>query len=121
MLPKEERKAMLLRLYNDDSPLIDHSQARRAGAPDSTAAAGVEPETFVDEDGGVKLNTDADEDMADPDATAPVGASGVGTEEDAMATEDALRAQQQVIVDQDAKDGAAPERAGESDEFNTTV
>jgi len=30
MLPKEERKAMLLRLYNDDSPLIDHSQERAA-------------------------------------------------------------------------------------------
>jgi multisite-specific tRNA:(cytosine-C5)-methyltransferase len=28
MLPKEERKAMLLRLYNDDSPLIDHNKDR---------------------------------------------------------------------------------------------
>ncbi|KAL9046963.1 MAG: hypothetical protein Q9214_000337 [Letrouitia sp. 1 TL-2023] len=28
MLPKEERKAMLLRLYNDDSPLEDHSKDR---------------------------------------------------------------------------------------------
>jgi multisite-specific tRNA:(cytosine-C5)-methyltransferase len=28
MLPKEERKAMLLRLYNDDSPLIDHNKER---------------------------------------------------------------------------------------------
>lgn len=28
MLPKEERKAMLLRLFNDDSPLIDHSKER---------------------------------------------------------------------------------------------
>ncbi|KAB8349667.1 hypothetical protein FH972_023685 [Carpinus fangiana] len=34
MLPKEERKAMLLRLFNDDSPLVDHSkemhEARKA-------------------------------------------------------------------------------------------
>lgn len=28
MLPKEERKAMLLRLFNDDSPLIDHSKEK---------------------------------------------------------------------------------------------
>ena len=28
MLPKEDRKATLLRLYNDDSPLMDHSKDR---------------------------------------------------------------------------------------------
>ncbi len=28
MLPKEDRKAMLLRLYNDDSPLLDNSKDR---------------------------------------------------------------------------------------------
>lgn len=28
MLPKDDRKAMLLRLYNDDSPLMDHSKDR---------------------------------------------------------------------------------------------
>jgi len=28
MLPKEDRKAMLLRLYNDDCPLMDHSKDR---------------------------------------------------------------------------------------------
>lgn len=35
MLPKEDRKAMLLRLYNDDSPLMDHSKDRFAadGSP----------------------------------------------------------------------------------------
>jgi len=31
MLPKEDRKAMLLRLYNDDSPLEDSSQMRFKG------------------------------------------------------------------------------------------
>ena len=38
MLPKEERRAMLLRLYNDDSPLLDHSKGRfdnEAPAPTS--------------------------------------------------------------------------------------
>lgn len=28
MLPKEDRKAMLLRLYDDDTPLMDHSKDR---------------------------------------------------------------------------------------------
>ena len=28
MLPKEDRRAMLLRLYNDDSPLLDSSKDR---------------------------------------------------------------------------------------------
>ena len=123
---------MLLRLYNDDTPLIDHSQERRqaqkiaAEMPDSSSQPagenGAEPETFEDsEDGGVKLNTDLDENMEDADATAPVGETGVGTEEDALATEDRLRADQQTIADEAQKVAAAPEREGESDEFNKTV
>ena len=28
MLPKEDRRAMLLRLYNEDTPLMDHSKDR---------------------------------------------------------------------------------------------
>ncbi|KAG9557848.1 S-adenosyl-L-methionine-dependent methyltransferase, partial [Aureobasidium melanogenum] len=124
MLPKEERRAMLLRLFKDESPLIDHSQQpNRKNAPatsDPTVSATAAPETVVDSDGGVALN-DTDADMEDADATAPVGASGVGTEEDAMATEDALRAQQQTIADEDQAVAAAPEREGETDEANTTV
>ncbi|KAG9986693.1 S-adenosyl-L-methionine-dependent methyltransferase, partial [Aureobasidium melanogenum] len=123
MLPKEERRAMLLRLFKDESPLIDHSQQpnrKNAPASDPTVSATAAPETVVDSDGGVALN-DTDADMEDADATAPVGASGVGTEEDAMATEDALRAQQQTIADEDQAVAAAPEREGETDEVNTTV
>ncbi|KAL1306063.1 hypothetical protein AAFC00_004189 [Neodothiora populina] len=88
MLPKEERRAMLLRLYNDETPLIDHSQARRqpqaatdadgsAGAAatsaedtPATAAAG-EEETLADEDGGVKLDADAADGNEDVAAAAP--------------------------------------------------
>lgn len=106
MLPKEERRAMLLRLYNDESPLIDHSQQRRA--PDASAAAKPEGETIADSDGGVALNADVDEEIVDADAAA-------------IATEDDVRAQAQVVADEDAKDDAAPERIGEGDEFNTTV
>jgi len=131
MLPKEERKAMLLRIFDDNSPLIDHSQQRReaheiaaaaSAKEDPTEVKGAEPETFVDQDdGGVKLNADVDEDMDDADATAPVGASGVGTEDDALATEDRLLADQQVIADEGQEVDAAPEREGEEKAFNTTV
>ena len=30
MLPKEDRKAMLLRIYNDNGDIIDHQKERRA-------------------------------------------------------------------------------------------
>jgi len=122
---------MLLRIFDDSTPLIDHSQQRREAheiavaastKEDATEVEGVEPETFVDQDdGGVKLNEDADDDMDGVDATAPIGASGVGTEEDAMATEDRLRADQQVIADEAQEVDAAPEREGEEKAFNTTV
>ena len=98
---------MLLRLYNDETPLIDHSQARRntGPAPDGAEKMVIdteaEPETIVDEDGGVKLNADGDEDMESAETTVPTGENGV---------DDSL-----------AADKAAPERVGESDEFNKTV
>ncbi|CAD0115408.1 unnamed protein product [Aureobasidium uvarum] len=120
MLPKEERRAMLLRLFKDESPLIDHSQQPNRKNAEATAAATAAPETVVDSEGGVALN-DTDADMEDADATAPVGESGVATEESGMATEDALRAQQQTIADEDQAVAAAPEREGETDEANTTV
>ncbi|GAB7349355.1 hypothetical protein MBLNU459_g8485t1 [Dothideomycetes sp. NU459] len=89
MLPKEERRAMLLRLYNDETPLIDHSQTRRNQAAEATAQPdtdmdGAEPETLVDENGGVQLNADVDEDVQNTDATAQIGENGVTTEEDAI-------------------------------------
>ena len=146
MLPKEERKAMLLRLFHDDSPLVDHSQERRlaqesakqsASRYDETIAstdetskatgantdsADAEPETLVDaDDGGVKLNADVDGEIQDEEATAPGVAGGMGTEEDAMAREDGLKAEQQVDVDEQQTVAAAPEREGEEDRFNRTV
>lgn len=38
MLPKEDRKAMLLRLYNEDTPLMDHSKDRFHDKPPSSSA-----------------------------------------------------------------------------------
>jgi len=61
MLPKEERKAMLLRLYNDDSPLIDNSKDRfnkkqNSDAPDVAAT-----------DEGMVVDEEQNEDSAAPD------------------------------------------------------
>ncbi len=40
MLPKEDRKAMLLRLYNDDSPLLDSSKNRFLNKQNGDASDG---------------------------------------------------------------------------------
>ena len=61
MLPKEDRKAMLLRLYNEDTPLMDHSKDRfhannnpkqetQADDNDINNAAAVKLESVKDED-----------------------------------------------------------------------
>ncbi|KAF2091760.1 S-adenosyl-L-methionine-dependent methyltransferase [Saccharata proteae CBS 121410] len=126
MLPKEERKAMLLRLYNDQSELIDHSQKNRLHQEQNLAAereaeldaaeasvnstvaaeAATEPETFVDEQGHATLNTDFAPDVEEP--TGPIGSKGaVGTEEEALEAEDMIRAGRQQVVDEqkEAADG----------------
>jgi multisite-specific tRNA:(cytosine-C5)-methyltransferase len=38
MLPKEERRAMLLRIFNDSTPLVNTTQ-KKGGKTDSTAEA----------------------------------------------------------------------------------
>ena len=53
MLPKEERRAMLLRLFNDDTPLQDHSKDRFLKKTESRVE-GVDGE--VDEGGAVERN-----------------------------------------------------------------
>lgn len=140
MLPKEERKAMLLRLYNDETPLIDHSKEKREreakaekaaeedddamdtkedqvdGAADDAddvpfTVGGAEEQEEQDEDGGVAL----------PKVHTEVNAAAeqAGIEEKAQAKEDLLLAQAQQIKD------SSKEMPGgvqdEKDEFNTTV
>lgn len=102
MLPKEERKAMLLRLYNDDSPLMDHSKDRFnkqangedtsndvdlknefiSEADDEVAAAGV-PGT---EENGLKMEDDAYSKVEDEAAKEVEVAVGVRDEEDVFNT-----------------------------------
>ena len=51
MLPKEDRRAMLLRLYNEDTPLMDHSKDRFHNNAKSQTSADVkdEPDDSKDE------------------------------------------------------------------------
>ncbi|KAK8159834.1 cytosine-5--methyltransferase NCL1 [Phyllosticta citrichinensis] len=146
MLPKEERKAMLLRLYNDSSELVDNSlrnkqqQQQRNGtstpAQDSaivvneaevdikaeaTAAeeAAQEPETIQEEDGGVSLNTAMDVDVEE--ATTGIGQKGVGPEVEAVAADNQLEASKQHEADT-TKTTAEGEKVKEEDDVvNTTV
>jgi len=55
MLPKEERRAMLLRLYNDESPLIDHSHEHR---PNSEGSKEVEKTSTNLESKGRESNSE---------------------------------------------------------------
>lgn len=60
MLPKEERKAMLLSLYNDDSPLMDHSKERFAGG---TSKLEMGEPASDDDDVGVGEKMELDDDI----------------------------------------------------------
>lgn len=81
MLPKEERKAMLLRLYNEDTPLQDHSKDRfhTGGA---TQGIKKEPEDGARLEGGVKEEMDVKLESEDDDL-AP-GGLGEGDEDEDM-------------------------------------
>lgn len=77
MLPKEERKAMLLRLFNDDSPLIDHNKEKNMkpnGAQAEDDAKEAAEETKSDngsvDDAATKPDTEV-ENEPDDEAIAP--------------------------------------------------
>ena len=67
MLPKEDRKAMLLRIYNDMTPLMDHSKDRLTGGSNSQSKS--KETTLHDEED--RLGGDDDISMAMLDASPP--------------------------------------------------
>ena len=105
MLPKEDRSAMLLRLYNDNSPLMDHSKDRflkQNGAKDE--AVGGEGEALKDEDQATKDEDEAmqdDDDDVKPEDEPPkaddeeeiVAAAGLGPSVGGRATEEDMDAE----------------------------
>jgi multisite-specific tRNA:(cytosine-C5)-methyltransferase len=58
MLPKEDRRAMLLRIFNDSTPLINTTQKKSGN---STPTVGVEDEVMKSEN--VQLGEDEQEQM----------------------------------------------------------
>ncbi|TKA82087.1 hypothetical protein B0A49_00240 [Cryomyces minteri] len=124
MLPKEERRAMLLRLYNDSSPLIDHSQEQRAARtePNHAQPSSTRPNYSA---------TQADVDAATNGGNKVKGVNGgIGKTEDPVAltayveaeasdAEDAALAAAQVTRDEVRE--VAPGVADEDDRFNRTV
>jgi len=63
MLPKEDRKAMLLRLYNEDTPLMDHSKDRFLKNPNTSAEA-LAPESVSDAEIEEAAEKEAEEKLA---------------------------------------------------------
>jgi len=102
MLPKEERRAMLLRIYNEDVELVNHTMKNDSSA-DATPAAAESSEA---------MDTAEDAKLA-----------GISAEQDSVAAEDAsLKEKVEVQEDEQNKaDAAMPERAGEEDVSNKTI
>lgn len=60
MLPKEDRKAMLLRLYNEDTPLRDHHQGKFNKSGSTKPASDSRKAQVADEGGGhMEIKTEA--------------------------------------------------------------
>ncbi|KAK5175897.1 tRNA (cytosine-5-)-methyltransferase ncl1 [Saxophila tyrrhenica] len=135
MLPKEDRKAMLLRLFNEDVELVNHSaQATRAGQGGAPQAGSLPAEDDAKElqrkirdapdDGGIVIGADAGEDAAaeGPSSRDEQLADMAADEDDVLADDDARKLDMEAVEDEDTKIAAAmPERVGEGDRVNTTV
>lgn len=75
MLPKEERRAVLLRLFDDDTPLVNSTQKREAAA--AKAKEGINIADYDSElEGNDNINGEANGDDADaePEAEAEITA-----------------------------------------------
>lgn len=151
MLPKEDRRAMLLRIYNEDVELINHSDPKQNGGKDFKGEAQSEQEKKKEAEvqqepqGSVSGQADAEEvqerikkadDEDDDEAMGGVAvdqATGlpatdlgvIALEQDAMTGTDQIETQRLAVMeDEDTKVAEAmPERAGDAnaDTSNTTV
>ena len=81
MLPKEDRKAMLLRLYNEDTPLMDHSKERFHKDSKDQPSAGIKDGSSVIKDAEAVDADVKDEMIANGEGEeGNVGAEGLGKE-----------------------------------------
>ncbi|KAL1856619.1 tRNA (cytosine-5-)-methyltransferase ncl1 [Paecilomyces lecythidis] len=109
MLPKEERRALLLRLYNDDTPLVNTTQKRMDAADLST------PEIPPEGD-ETPVVADTEETPADVEMSTE---SVARTEDDLIKRENVRIGQEE--EDQMAKRETWQKVGDEEDKFNTTV
>lgn len=64
MLPKEDRKAMLLRLFNEDTPLMDHSKDRFHNDSRAQPNANIKDEADDIKDEEQEVDADVENKMA---------------------------------------------------------
>lgn len=143
MLPKEDRRAMLLRIYNEDVELINHSDPKQNGGKDFKGEAQSEQEKKKEEaevqqepQGSVSGQADAEEvqerikkadDEDDDEAMGGVAVDqvtglpatdlgAIALEQDAMTGTDQIETQRLAVMeDEDTKVAEAmPERAGDA-------
>ena len=132
MLPKDERKAMLLRVFEEDVELINHSEARKNDHSDKRPPP---KESMPAEEDAKELQRrieNASDDAAangesgeplDTPASSLEPDLALAAEQDALAEEDRERSKAaEAFEDDDRKiKDAMPEREGETDEANSTL
>ena len=94
MLPKEDRRAMLLRLYNEDTPLMDHSKDRfhnnnyNSSKPEPSAhVKDGEDNIKEEEDEDGEAGAEVKEEMAVKEEDEGGDVAAAGSSEDAEAME----------------------------------
>lgn len=135
MLPKEERRAMLLRIFNEDVELVNNAEIDKLRAKEREAAAKEEPV------GSISGEADAQQ-LQEMIATAPntdaadIKAAEAYVPNESQLTGDAMKIEEDAIAARDRMDAdaiaaaedenvkitnAMPERDGEGDEYNKTL
>lgn len=118
MLPKEDRRAMLLRLFNDETPVIHPPKFRTEDTPTTDLASDSQPEPN-DKSVAEATAATADPEMTYAQIEKDIPPPVAKTEEDVIKGENILRGQEQ----QDLMSARETyQRDGdEEDRFNTSV
>lgn len=113
MLPKEDRRAMLLRLFNDTEPVVHMLPAKNAAVADTK----VETSEMTDAVVGDAVTATADPEMVSDQVlnAIPIGK----TEEEIIKNENLIRGEEQ--EDLVTKRETFQRDGDEEDRFNTTV
>jgi multisite-specific tRNA:(cytosine-C5)-methyltransferase len=127
MLPKEDRRAMLLRLFNEEPPLINHSDPKQTGYEAATKAGEIADSELKEAQEELGADDDVEVDVengdGDEEVNGQINADALSVEQDMIAAEDKTQAARlAVLEDEDRKIAEAmPERQGEGDDYNKTI